>query len=78
MLKNRIACGECGGDAYLTNKTIKLPIGESLLMIQDVPCYVCKQCGDTSFDSSVFRVVEKIVAAHKQIKMNTKVDYQIA
>ncbi|MBI2082354.1 MAG: type II toxin-antitoxin system MqsA family antitoxin [Deltaproteobacteria bacterium] len=48
-----------------TNLPYELGKGE-MIVIQDVPAFVCKQCGESFLEIQVTQVVEKLVSTAKQ------------
>mgnify|MGYP000460202292 FL=1 len=54
-------CFMCKGSLEEKKTTFMVDLGDHIIIIKDVPSYVCSQCGDTSYSDEVARVLEQIV-----------------
>lgn len=54
-------CFMCKGALEEKKTTFMVDLGNHIIIIKDVPSYVCSQCGDTSYSDEVARVLEEIV-----------------
>ena len=54
-------CFMCKGALEEKKTTFMVDLGDQIIIIKDVPSYVCSQCGDTSYSDEVARVLEEIV-----------------
>lgn len=54
-------CFMCKGSLEEKKTTFMVDLGDHIIIIKDVPSYVCSQCGDTSYSDEVARVLEEIV-----------------
>ena len=54
-------CFMCKGALEEKKTTFMVDLGDHIIIIKDVPSYVCSQCGDTSYSDEVARVLEEIV-----------------
>jgi hypothetical protein len=48
-------------------------VGQSIIVIKDVPSQVCEQCGEISYSDEVARHLERIIAAIKATMKSTAV-----
>lgn len=62
----------CKGALEEKKTTFMVDLGDHIIIIKDVPSYVCSQCGDTSYSDEVARVLEEIVESlrHAPTKMS--------
>ena len=54
-------CFMCKGALEEKKTTFMVDLEDHIIIIKDVPSYVCSQCGDTSYSDEVARVLEEIV-----------------
>ena len=54
-------CFMCKGALEEKKTTFMVDLGDHIIIIKDVPSYVCSQCGDTSYSDEGARVLEEIV-----------------
>ena len=54
-------CFMCKGHMEDKNTTFLTDIEGCVIIIKNVPSQVCKQCGDTTYDNTTARQIEKIV-----------------
>lgn len=54
-------CFMCKGTLKQEKTTFMVDIGHHIIIVKDVPSFVCSQCGDTTHSDEVSRVLEKIV-----------------
>ena len=54
-------CFMCKGALEEKKTTFMVDLGDHIIIIKDVPSYVCSQCGDTSYSDEVARVLEEIL-----------------
>ena len=54
-------CFMCKGALEEKKTTFMVDLGDHIIIIKDVPSYVCSPCGDTSYSDEVARVLEEIV-----------------
>lgn len=55
-------CMECGGDLIESKTVFTVQIGQSVIVIKNVPCFECQMCGYTEFSDEVSAKLEKMVA----------------
>ena len=54
-------CFMCQGSRKEEKTTFMVDIGHHIIIVKDVPSFVCTQCGDTTYSDEVSRTLEKIV-----------------
>ena len=55
-----MTCFFCKGDMEDTTTTHVVEIGERIIIIKNVPCHKCKQCGEVAYTGSVVERLEQI------------------
>ena len=61
-------CLSCkNGNMLPSTMTYFTEFNHCMLIIKNVPCFKCEQCGDTVFSTSVHRKIESIVAAARSL-----------
>ena len=68
-------CFYCKGklEHKLVNHIVDL--GETIIIIKDVPAEVCTQCGETSYSNDVAKHLEEIVDAMRQQHLKIAVSH---
>ena len=56
-----MTCPLCKGKMLKGFTNLPFGIGENLLVVKDVPAFVCEQCGDSFVEIENVRIVEKLV-----------------
>ena len=56
-----MSCFMCKGSLEEKKTTFMVDLGAHIIIIKDVPSFVCSQCGDTTYSDEVARVLEQIV-----------------
>ena len=71
-------CRYCKGGDYVESTTTHVVDYKShLIIIRNVPCMECKQCGDTYFSMEIARRLEKIVNEAKKLAQEISIiDYR--
>ena len=59
-------CPICDGLKQPGSTTFTADLGESLVVIRNVPAKICEQCGEEWLSDEVFQQIEQIVAKAKQ------------
>ena len=54
-------CFFCKGSMELTRTKFVVDLGSFVLIVKNVPAWVCRQCGEKVFDDDVMEKLEKIV-----------------
>lgn len=61
-------CLSCkNGDMMPSTTTYFTEFNSCMLIIKNVPCMKCEQCGEIVFSASVYRKIEHIVASVKNL-----------
>ena len=55
------------GDMFPSTTTYFTEFNKCILLIKNVPCMKCEQCGEVVFSTSVHRKIENIVANVKKL-----------
>jgi YgiT-type zinc finger domain-containing protein len=53
-------CFFCKGKLAQEKVTVDFRWGKDLVVIEDVPAMVCRQCGEKYFDARVYKEMEKL------------------
>lgn len=53
-------CFSCKGKLTQEKVNVDFRWGENLVIIEDVPTRVCRQCGEKYFDAEVYKDMEKL------------------
>ena len=59
-------CIRCGQELYLSKTTEAIELEGGVLVIRNIPCYKCDECGEIHFTGDVVQQIEKIT---KQVEM---------
>ena len=73
-------CMYCKGGDFIESKTTHVvKYKGSLIIIENVPCLECDQCGETYFTDDVAERLEEIVNSVKKVESKISIiDYQKA
>lgn len=72
-------CMYCKGDMKEGKTVFTVQHGENIIVIKNVPCQICEQCGETEISDAVMIKLEKIVeAAKKLVQEIAVIDYSAA
>ena len=73
-------CMYCKGDGFIESTTTHVVTYKNcLIIIKNVPCLECEQCGETFYSDEVAQILDKIVSAAKQLAQEISViDYRQA
>lgn len=55
-------CFYCKGDLVESTTTYMEDLGNCIVIIKNVPCSKCSQCGEISYNGAVVRKIEKIIS----------------
>ncbi|MBR2214808.1 MAG: YgiT-type zinc finger protein [Selenomonadaceae bacterium] len=70
---NETVCGTCGGRSVMTTTTYKwITAGNEVIVIHDVPCYRCSQCGEELF---LFSTLDKLDEIKQEAKTSREISY---
>lgn len=56
-----MSCFMCKGQLEKKETTFMVEIDGRMVIVENVPSYVCRQCGETSYDNEVTKRLEEIV-----------------
>ncbi len=59
-------CDLCGGELKPGKTTLEIWRGEELIIIRDVPAYVCQQCGEAYISVTVSERLDQFLAEYHQ------------
>ena len=73
-------CARCGKDAYASTTAEAIELGNgSLLVIRNIPCYKCGECGEIFYTGDVVERLERMEEEAKQfVREITVLDYAAA
>ncbi len=63
-------CFFCKGELSNSTTTHVVTLDKCIVIVKNVPCTRCAQCGETYFDDAVAQQLEKIVEAVKHSIMS--------
>ena len=54
-------------------------LGDAYLIVENVPCFKCEQCGEVLFSMAAVEKIEKLIAAYEKVQSKIFiVDYRQA
>lgn len=56
-----MTCFYCKGNMIEATTTYMEDLGDCIVIIKNVPCNKCTQCGEVSYNGTVVRQIEKII-----------------
>lgn len=69
-------CARCGGAAGQGVTTSVTDFGDCLIIIRNVPCYKCEECGEAVYTADVVQRLEALIAAAKTLAQEISIiDY---
>lgn len=69
-------CFFCKGDLKQSNTIYTVNINDCIIIIKNVPCMECQQCGEKYFDDDVMAKLESIINQVKNVLSEvTIIDY---
>lgn len=57
-----MCCFYCKGNLVESITTYMEDLGNCIVIIKNVPCSKCSQCGEVSYSGTVVREIEKIIS----------------
>ena len=66
MKQHQKQCPECGGGLNQQAITHTQPWGEKLYRFENVPAFVCTQCGHALFEAAVSQEMDNIIRGHRR------------
>jgi len=67
-------CFFCKGKVAQEKVNVDFRWGENLIVIEDVPARVCRQCGEKYFDAEVYRDMEKLAKGRMKPLKHLSID----
>lgn len=61
-----MTCFFCKGDMEQSTTTFTATLENTIVVIKNVPCYKCTQCGEESFDFEITQRLEKIIDSFRE------------
>ena len=69
-------CMKCGRDAYMSTTSEAIELEYGLLVIRNIPCWKCGECGEVFYSGDVVRKIEEITERTKSLPQEVSVvDY---
>lgn len=69
-------CMKCGRDAYMSTTSEAIELEYGLLVIRNIPCWKCEECGEVFYTGDVVRKIEEITERTKSLPQEVSVvDY---
>lgn len=56
-----MTCFYCKGDMVESTTTYMEDLGSCIVIIKNVPCNKCNQCGEISYNGTTIKKIEKII-----------------
>ena len=57
-----VTCFFCKGDSRPSTVTHMIELEHCILIVKNVPCHRCSQCGEVTFDSNVIEQLDALAA----------------
>ena len=74
-----MTCFMCKGEIISSTTTFMVDLGNCIIIVKNVPCFQCSQCGEISYSNEVAKRLEKIVDTLKNTVTEISViDYKTA
>ena len=74
-----MTCFMCKGEINSSTTTFMVDLGNCIIIVKNVPCSQCSQCGEISYSNEVAKRLEKIVDTLKNTVTEISViDYKTA
>lgn len=65
-------CSACGGKLYFDKVSLDHYEDEKLYVIEDVPAFICEECGEVWIPKPVVEELEKMIAMYIEKEMTGK------
>ena len=65
-------CSACGGKLSFDRVSLDHYEGEKLYIIEDVPAFVCQECGEVWIPKPVIEELEKMIAVYVEKELSEK------
>lgn len=74
-----MTCFMCKGEIISSTTTFMVDLGNCIIIVKNVPCSQCSQCGEISYSNEVAKRLEKIVDTLKNTVTEISIiDYKTA
>lgn len=74
-----MTCFMCKGEIISSTTTFMVDLGNCIIIVKNVPCSQCSQCGEISYSNEVAKRLEKIVDTLKNTVTEIAItDYKTA
>lgn len=74
-----MTCFMCKGEIISSTTTFMVDLGNCIIIVKNVPCSQCSQCGEITYSNEVAKRLEKIVDTLKNTVTEISViDYKTA
>lgn len=74
-----MACFYCKGNIIPSTTVYTVQLGNTIIVIKNVPCEECDQCGEIEISHDVMMNLDRIIKVAKQLMQEVAViDYQTA
>ena len=60
-MKNEDRCSFCKGNLYEGKKEFVAKVGDEVISIEEVPAYVCENCGEAYYTPEISRKIDKVM-----------------
>ena len=72
-------CIRCGQELYASKTTEAMELENGLLVIRNIPCFKCEECGEIHFSGDVVQQIERITKeVEKHLQEVTILEYSTA
>ena len=69
-------CMNCGCDTYMSTTSEAIELEYGLLVIRNIPCWKCVECGEVFYSGDIVRKIEEITERAKSIPQEVSIiDY---
>lgn len=68
-------CPECGGEYQQKTITYDQPWGDQFYFFENVPAWVCSQCGAVYLEARVSQQIDRIIQTHQKPERYEKVPF---
>ncbi len=66
-------CMKCGKDTFKSTTTNVTDLGDSIIVVRNVPCYKCDDCDEVYYTADVVKQLEKIIDSVKSLMQDVAV-----
>ena len=74
-----MACFYCKGDVIPSTTVYTAQIGNAIIIIKNVPCEECEQCGEIEISHEVMMKIDHMIEAATQLMQDVAIlDYRTA